>query len=369
LSEAKSYISELTTIRFFLATLVVFTHCNQNLKQMSIFWFENSGLFTNGGFAVECFFILSGFLLTYLSRLEFLRNGFIDIKKFFIRRSLRILPLYFLAVFLGYISLGLLFPALMGKRYLEFSILDGLPMHLSLLPNLVIAKYPSGVGSLYSLWSIGVEEQFYLCFPFLMTFVFRARFPIMILLFLATLYFCVYSMIIHATWNEPYLLFRNFCYTLKFHDMLLGAACGLIYLHYPKELGIVFGNALVQLISVFFFAWAVLSPFESRLVPLQAISFCFLILLLAIHPFRFLSEKLKLLHYFGIISFGIYIYHPLVSYPLRYTIEKSSFVFSIIEYSPFIYYIVELFLSITLAHFSFKYFESRFYHLKSRFLH
>jgi peptidoglycan/LPS O-acetylase OafA/YrhL len=367
LPETKNYINELTTVRFFLAALVVLTHCNQNLKKMGIFWYAESGLLTNGAFGVECFFVLSGFLLTYLGRLEFLQNGFIDARKFFIRRALRILPLYFLAVFLGYFSLGFVFPTLMGTQYLAFSVWEGLPFHLFLLPNWVIAKYPSGVGSLYSLWSIGVEEQFYICFPLFMGFVFKTKTPILVLLLCAALYFCLYTAIISGDGGEAFILFRNFCYTLKFHYMLLGASCGLAYLHYPKELKKIFEPIYVQIAVVVFFLWAVLTPFVSDLVPLQVISFSILILLLASHPYPFFASKSNTFHYFGVISFGIYVFHPVVSYPLRYVLEKSSFAFSVVDRLPFIYYLVELFLSIVLAHFSFKYFESRFYKLKSRF--
>lgn len=63
--------------------------------------FEWLGLFRNGGHAVTFFFVLSGFLITYLLLKERERMGTIKVKKFYLKRVLRIWPLYFLLIFIG----------------------------------------------------------------------------------------------------------------------------------------------------------------------------------------------------------------------------------------------------------------------------
>lgn len=56
-----------------------------------------------GGLRVSFFFVLSGFLITYLLVFEKIQNGKIKIKKFFIRRSLRIWPLFYLIVIIVFL--------------------------------------------------------------------------------------------------------------------------------------------------------------------------------------------------------------------------------------------------------------------------
>src|SRR5690554_4577142 len=63
--------------------------------------FKWLSLFNNGGVAVTFFFVLSGFLITYLLLKEKQATQNVSIKKFYFKRVLRIWPLYFLLVFIG----------------------------------------------------------------------------------------------------------------------------------------------------------------------------------------------------------------------------------------------------------------------------
>ena len=67
-------------------------------------------LFRNGNLGVNFFFVLSGFLITYLLFVEREKLGKIDIPAFYVRRILRIWPLFFLCVIFGFV----LFPYLKG---------------------------------------------------------------------------------------------------------------------------------------------------------------------------------------------------------------------------------------------------------------
>lgn len=110
-----------------------------------------------GGFGMSMFFLLSSYLITELLLREQRTTGAVHLKAFYVRRILRIWPLYFLAVGLA-VVLGELIPD---------------PYHLgsrALLAFLIfaVAWLPNGSASPFNvLWSIGVEEQFYLLWPML----------------------------------------------------------------------------------------------------------------------------------------------------------------------------------------------------------
>lgn len=118
--------------------------------------------FVPGGFGVTIFFFLSGFLITTLLRSEFEKNGAINLKHFWLRRCLRILPPFYLVLFAAVALSWLADPpgtlsvpgvAAQALQYTNYWIIahqyDG---------------QPSGTG-VY--WSLAVEEHFYLVFPWI----------------------------------------------------------------------------------------------------------------------------------------------------------------------------------------------------------
>ncbi|MGE0451517.1 MAG: acyltransferase family protein [Vicinamibacterales bacterium] len=118
-----------------------------------------------GWSGVDLFFVLSGFLITGI--LVDARNSSTYVRAFYARRALRILPLYYAFVF-GYMgaALPLLFgdaPALTAfTRDLPWFLVFGSNIMISLRDTLAAAPYYTG-----SLWSLAVEEQFYLWWPLL----------------------------------------------------------------------------------------------------------------------------------------------------------------------------------------------------------
>ena len=95
------YFKGLSTLRFFAAYFVVLHHAEEIRKKYELIHLKDYSLFRNGSLAVTFFFVLSGFLITYLLLKEQKRTNTVAINKFYIRRVLRIWPLYFLLVFLG----------------------------------------------------------------------------------------------------------------------------------------------------------------------------------------------------------------------------------------------------------------------------
>ena len=97
----KIYFSGLNALRFFAAYFVLLHHGETIRAKFGLPNFEAYSFFRNGMIAVSVFFVLSGFLITYLLLDEIQRTNDVSIKKFYSRRILRIWPLYYLLVFIG----------------------------------------------------------------------------------------------------------------------------------------------------------------------------------------------------------------------------------------------------------------------------
>lgn len=122
--------------------------------------------FEGGFLGVDIFFVLSGFLITSLLLQEWNGSGTIDMRRFYLRRALRLLPaVLFLLITL---AIGLAIAALISERaHNEAS--DGLkniPSALFYFANWVEAFRLWDMGLIRMTWSLSIEEQFYLLWPF-----------------------------------------------------------------------------------------------------------------------------------------------------------------------------------------------------------
>lgn len=166
--EAKThfYRPELDALRFFAFFCVFFHHgpelstavraAQWKVQLAHVFMLLRAA----GGFGMSLFFLLSSYLITELLLREKAFTGEVHLKAFYIRRILRIWPLYFFALGLA-VLLGVFIPDpyWMNRRavlaFLLFSV----------------AWIPGGTQTPFNvLWSIGVEEQFYLLWPCLAKF-------------------------------------------------------------------------------------------------------------------------------------------------------------------------------------------------------
>lgn len=117
-----------------------------------------------GGLGVTAFFFLSGYLITTLMRMEHERNGRVSLKHFWLRRSLRILPPFYLVLAFAYAL-----PALSGS-FSSANMQALLAQTLHVTNFYIIDRgytgFPEYTGTgVY--WSLAIEEHFYLVFPFL----------------------------------------------------------------------------------------------------------------------------------------------------------------------------------------------------------
>jgi peptidoglycan/LPS O-acetylase OafA/YrhL len=149
------YIVQLDGIRCLAVSLVLLGHLSPLTLPV-------------GELGVNLFFVLSGFLISRIlmqsaEQSKGKPRGFATyLRKFFIRRTLRIFPIYYLCIAVLYV---------VGEE----SVRDYWPWLVTYTTNLYIAVTSSYMGSAGHLWSLAVEEQVYLFFPFLLFFVARKR--------------------------------------------------------------------------------------------------------------------------------------------------------------------------------------------------
>lgn len=156
------YIKCLNGIRGVAIILVILSHSTKvkNLTLPDFFSLESLGLGTIG---VRLFFILSGFLITFLLMFELKKNNFISFKNFFIRRLLRIFPAFYFYLF-----------ALFFLSY--FSIIelnkDAILIAFLYIQNFTTFQNTNWFTSSWLVvhsWSLSVEEQFYIIYPLIFT--------------------------------------------------------------------------------------------------------------------------------------------------------------------------------------------------------
>jgi len=363
----KQYLEGLNSLRFFAAFFVLIGHCNHNLLLLDIKWNHKLAVLHKGDVAVDFFFVLSGFLLSYLAYFEITKYGDLDIRNFFKRRILRIFPLYYLAVLLGFLSLGVIYPYLTGETFFSFNPLEGLIYYLVFLPNYVIAYGGESIGSIYSLWSIGVEEQFYLFFPFLIPLIIKSKRTIILFMAATLVFYLIYFLFTQTDQIATSSTVKSFIATLRFHYMLTGGLFALVLIKNPNKVKKLFNHKMIRLLIWLGVIITFFTNFFEGIDLLEAIIFSLIIITVSSKESRIINLEIKPLVYLGTISYGIYVFHPLVSYVIRLFMDLLNNFHDLIATFPILYYGLELLLTIFVAHISFKYYES--YFLKKKQYH
>jgi peptidoglycan/LPS O-acetylase OafA/YrhL len=139
-----------------------------------LFHFESRPLLPGGAFGVDLFLALSGYLITGLLLNELRASGSIDLKQFYVRRALRLMPaLAFLL--LGLLAVAFVSPGLGGDRsYSLSSLLTTTGYTAAYVINWAFAFGYHQQAMVVHLWSLSLEEQFYLLWPGLVLLLARA---------------------------------------------------------------------------------------------------------------------------------------------------------------------------------------------------
>jgi peptidoglycan/LPS O-acetylase OafA/YrhL len=292
-----------------------------------------------GGVGVTIFFFLSGFLITTLMRLEAQKTGGIHLKNFYVRRAFRILPLMYLVL-----ASATLCSLILGENFSTWRlVLQALHLTNYQMLNGVL-ELPHGTAPL---WSLAVEQHFYLLFP--LAFIgLRRSLPnanhqaIVVLLFcvLVLVWRCVLTIGFQV--SAEYVMHATDC---RIDSLLFG--CVLAMWKNPA-LGEVHWSARIDAIL---FALASL-VFVATVIPrnpvfretirytLQGIALM-PVFIAAIRypkalPFRFLNHPI--VTFIGVISYGIYLVH----WPIILLVQRTLWPESVVA-------AVSLMLSILLA--------------------
>lgn len=310
------HFPNLNGLRFLAALMVIVHHVEQMRKVLHLpnHW-DNGIIQLIGSQGVTLFFVLSGFLITYLLLVEREQFEHLAIKKFYLRRVLRIWPLYYAVV-----ALGLLIMPHVSFFYVPGwaeHALENIPQKAALfglvVPNIALVLY-GAVPYLSQAWSIGTEEQFYLFWPWLVQW---AGKKILLVLISTALFFLAIRFLIKI-WHDaagqdsgPVL---GFCYDFlqlfRIECMVIGAIfAAILYSRRDYLLKWLMGRAT---------QWTALAAIigllaSGRFLPFQQVIYA---LLFAIFILNQAAAKRPVLwmenrwfNFLGKISYGLYMLH------------------------------------------------------------
>jgi len=353
MKESPVYLPGLNGLRAIAALLVVISHIS--IKEIGDFGLPYLIVLPMAGYGVTLFFVISGFLITYLLLQEKELKQTIDIKKFYMRRILRIWPIYYLFLIICVIVFFIL-----GKSK-DICIQD-MWFYVFFAANIPFV-FQQGILILFHYWSIGVEEQFYLIWPWIVkkskTTLFKTALSIFSILFLLKVVF----LLVLGSKSFEY----RFINVTRFHCMMIGVMGAIMY--FEKQILFLnfFSNTVMQFISLLLF---LLLGFQIIHIPAlivnEVIAFVSLSMILGQVTIqnRILNLENKLFDFIGKISYGIYVIHPLIIFLL-------SRLFINLEISTGIKYFFVYFSVISLTLFftwiSYTYFEIPFLRLKKKF--
>ncbi len=290
------YFRGFNGLRIYAAISVVVQHISYSPAD----WFGvpllNSPLeyfFLNGTDAVNLFFVLSGFLITYLLLNEHAHTGQVNIRHFYIRRVLRIFPVYYLMIF----TVLLLFQSPSDPTLLV--------LVLFFLNNLAFVLY-FPFPPLEHLWSIAAEEQYYLVAPLL------ARYPHKIL---------VWSLRFVAVWWAVLIVLTLFANNLvlafmemsRFDFIALGGI--VAYLHYHQAPVLRWLRWWpVQLAAFGVMLWTIMFTTPTYyFFQTTPVTLAFVVMIYNMAAGAWYGRLLDrpFLDYMGNLSYSLYVYHPL----------------------------------------------------------
>jgi peptidoglycan/LPS O-acetylase OafA/YrhL len=369
------YFPELDVLRFFAFFAVFVSH-------MALYAFYShsplGALGAGGAFGVDLFFTLSGYLLTSLLLREREQTGHIDVKAFYIRRGLRIWPLYYF--FLGLCFLLTLIPeSFFAAPYYPGDLFVPIPLKSYFFMAIFLFNFnidgammtnPSAF--MTQLWSISVEEQFYLFWPWFARYVPRRRIVVVPIVMIAV------SCIARATLplDPDRHVWTN---TLtRLDPIAVGILIALLPRFNPSP------AVRLVLVLVGFACWEFASYYcglieqlsiakVSMGYPAVALgSGVFLLATLGAKSLRSGSAPVRCLVYLGKISYGLYVYSQIAIYTAKLLLFKGELGAPVAPGRPpssavAIFWILAFCLNVALAAASYRWLEAPFLHLKERF--
>lgn len=313
-----------------------------------------------GSLGVNLFFVLSGFLITFLLLWEKKKFGKINALQFIKRRTLRIWPVYFLVVLFGFF----VFPAFPFGKELVYN----LEYYLSFLSNIdeINVGGNDSVNFMTPAWSVSVEEQFYIVLALLLglfSFVNKQKLLwFYVLILIGSLLFRY----IHVA-DERVLYFHTFS---VMSDIAVGGILAILTFSKKLQRHLIHLSK-VKIIVIYTLGFAVILGknviFQAHLQIFErlvlSLFFGFIILEQIYAPNSFYkADKRKWIKKGGAISYGFYMYHVIVMYFVSQLFVANGFT-SITSFA-LIYLSVTLICTTALAYLSYRWFEKYFLRFK-----
>ncbi len=303
------------------------------------------------GFGVSIFFALSGFLITYLLLVEKNKNGRISCFDFYARRALRIWPLYYI-----YLAAALTVAYLTKEQ----TNLNQLPYYLLFAPNIPVSA-GKPLAYCVHLWSIGIEEQFYLLWPWIVS---RVR-NLERFIYLLTVTLIGVKLLIRFSYGDASLNYQ-IVQNARFQCMLIGAV-GAIWLYEGRRIcrdlarsRFLQAVCWLAIFSMLVNHFHIASIFDNEITAVLTVVLIFGQILG--NPLCSLESGVW--DRIGKVSYGLYVLHPLVIVLIRLGWRP---VFDRTALNYIFIYIAVCLLSLGAASLSYRYFESYFLRFKTRF--
>ena len=345
------YITGLNGIRAIAVFFVIISHrfpLDHSIRSFPI-----------GNYGVDIFFVLSGFLISRIlisqiknAQIEKLTNYTI-IKKFILRRALRIFPLYYALLFFMFFTKGII-----GNNFRENFL-----WYFFYCANYLNYYEDKWFGALAHLWSLSVEEQFYIVWPILLVVVFKNRILSLIILaiFIGTIYPFFFTGIVKVL-------------TLGcINTFGIGALLAYVEIYKPEH------KLLFMKISrMLFIPILILICYHNLIMKIDYFSERLAISIITIHiiatclwkPENFIVSRIlsnKVLNFIGIISYGIYLFHNIVPRYWIWALRRLDYVTPATLYKfSYLEFIIQTTFIIGLSYLSWILFEKPILKLKER---
>ena len=366
LKNLSSYFPNLNGLRF-VAALVVIIHHAEQMKGLfgQANYFQVPLVHIVGRLGVIFFFVLSGFLITYLLLQEKRNTGTISIKSFYIRRLLRIWPLYYCTVLMGLFIMPhiRLFSVPIWSATVATDFHMKCLLFLAFVPNLAVAMFPT-VPYVSQSWSVGVEEQFYLIWPILTRKINNIFYMLggIIAIYLGVQYYLTFSTGggQGSPVREQILLIWN---AFNIDCMAIGGMAAAGYFYKISGILAILFNRWFQ-VAVYTATFGMLVKgihFNVFHHEIYAVLFAIIIVNCAGNRDSVISLENRIFVYLGRISYGLYMYQFIG------IVASLRMLNWLAIYNPIITYMVCLMTTVLLSAMSYHLFESRFIKAKIRF--
>jgi peptidoglycan/LPS O-acetylase OafA/YrhL len=367
MSQPRQHFHTFDALRFFAFLKVFLLHLPVP-DNFPVFNFLRSG----GGIGVAFFFSLSGFLISYILIKEKVNEGKIDLWKFFIRRGLRIWPLYYLLVILIFVlpfsiknTIGLEGGGYeLDWRY-SFSFLENYKM-------IIMDSFPK-TSPLNVFWSLCIEEHFYLLWMVVISLLPLKKLPHAFVFFIVLAN--LYRLFIQPLYHNSLILSNDLISNLDLFAMS-GLVAYFVVTKYEEFIRFInsIPNGVKSCFVVLVIGTVVyqdtLFPAGNPIIAIVRTTITALLFALLISIFIPPDSKLRigdgnLLSRLGKISYGLYVYHIIFIHVLLQYYQAHHLA---LENWPVLFgYIAITFgATIVISYLSYRYFEMPILKLRER---